>query len=37
MYASWLALIESDAWLEGKVTPTVSSTDPLELLLATHD
>ena len=35
MYASWLALLESEAWLEGKVT--VSSADPLELLLATHD
>jgi len=37
MHASWLALIESEAWLEGKVAPVVSSSDPLELLLATQD
>jgi hypothetical protein len=37
MHASWLALIESEAWLEENVTPVVSSSDPLELLLATQD
>jgi hypothetical protein len=38
MYESWLALIESEAWLEGKVTPTVSAGgDPLKLLLETQD
>ena len=37
MYASWLALIESEAWLEGRVAPTVAASDRLELLLATQD
>jgi hypothetical protein len=37
MHASWLALMESEAWLEGKVTPVVSPNDPLELLLAAQD
>jgi hypothetical protein len=37
MYDSWIALIESQAWLEGKVTPTVSAADPLELLLKSRE
>jgi hypothetical protein len=36
MYASWLALVESEAWLQGKVVPTAASA-PLELPLVTQD
>jgi len=33
MYLSWLSLIESEAWLEGKVAPSTSAGgDPLKLL-----
>ena len=34
MYLSWLSLIESEAWLEGKVPPaTLAGGDPIKLLL----
>jgi len=34
MYLSWLSLIESEAWLEGKVPPATSAGgDPIKLLL----
>jgi hypothetical protein len=38
MYLSWLSLIESEAWLEGRVAPsTAAGGDPLKLLLETQD
>jgi hypothetical protein len=38
MYLSWLSLIESEAWLEGKVPPTsLASGDPIKLLLEARD